>query len=114
MPIVLKTPEGKKVVVNRSHDEKVYEAPHNPPNTGTKYISGTDLYVHEAGSGKRYYYSYYWSLLQGEEPEYTLLTEKEVKEILIAHAGKEGYGGLKDCDVETAECYFPDIFDEDA
>lgn len=115
MPIVLKTPEGKKVVVDISHDNCLYESPHNPPNTGSSYTRGTDLYAHKARSGTMYYYSYSWSMWQGEEAGYQLMTPDEMREALIDAAGYSGPGRMSDGEKEDIEQnYFPGIFDEDA
>jgi len=113
--IVLRTPEnGKKVVVNTSHDVCLYEAPHNPPNTGTRYTAGTDLYAHKARSGKVYYYSHSWSMWQGSEPEYCLMTDEEMREALVDHASDAGPGSITDTERERIEEYFPGLFVEDA
>ena len=115
MSIVLKTPEGKKVVVSLKDDNCLYEAPRNPPNTGTRYTSGVDLYAHKARSGKTYFYSYSWSMWQGTEAEFSLMADEEMREALIDHAGEAGHGRMSDSEREDIEQnYFPGIFDEDA
>jgi hypothetical protein len=114
MSIVLKTPEGKKVVVNIQTDNCLYEAPHNPPNTGTTYTRGTDYYAHKARSGTMYFYSYSWSMWQGEEQRYQLMTDEEMREALIDAAGLSGPARMSDGEKEDIENYFPGIFDEDA
>ena len=114
MTIVLKTPEGKKVVVNLKTDNYLYESPHNPPNTGTRYTSGVDLYAHKARSGTIYYYSYSWSMWEGTEAEFCLMTDEEMKNALIDRASEAGYGRMSDGEREDIETYFPGIFEEDA
>jgi len=114
MSIVLMTPEGKKVVITRSTDEQLYDAPNNPPNTGTRYTAGTDLYAHKARSGTWYYYTYTWSMWQGTEDEYALITEDEAREFILRKASDAGHGRLSDDERETCEKHFPGIFDEDA
>jgi hypothetical protein len=114
METILRTPEGKKVAIAPNNDTCLFSAPHNPPDTGTAYTSGTDLYAHKARSGKVYFYSYCWSMWQGTESYYNLLTESEAKEFLLGKAEGTGYNGLSNCEVERAEEYFPGIFDEDA
>ena len=111
--MLLRTPEGKKLVVNLQVDECLYDAPHNPTNTGTRYTSGTDLYAHKSRSGNIYFYSYDWSMWQGTEDSYTLLTEDETKDFLLNKASISGHvaDGINDSVVEK---YFPDLFDEDA
>ena len=114
MTIVLKTPEGKKVVVSIKEDNCLYESPNNPPNTGSSYTRGTDLYAHKARSGTMYYYSYSWSMWQGEEASYQLMTPDEMREALIGAAGYSGPGRMSDGEREDILNYFPGIFDEDA
>ena len=111
---VLMTPEGKRVVINPETDVHLYEAPHNPPNTGTACTSGTDLYAHKARSGKVYYYKYHWSMWQGEQTYYNLSSDGDAREMLLHHAGNTGYGALSEKERALAEEYFPGIFDEDA
>jgi hypothetical protein len=112
MAIILMTPEGKKVAINPAVDPEIHSAPHNPPNTGTSYTSGTDLLAHKARSGKVYFYTYHWSMWQGSQDSYQLLTEAEAKQFLLDLAEGTGYNGLSDR--ERAEEYFPGLFDEDA
>ena len=42
METILRTPEGKKIVIRPREDVCLHDAPHNPPNTGTAYTNGTD------------------------------------------------------------------------
>jgi hypothetical protein len=113
MTIVLKTPNGKKIVVNIFHDECIFESPRNPPNTGSRYTNGTDLYAHKARSGTMYYYSHFWSMWQGVEQSYSLMTFDEMREALIDHASDVGPGAMGEGEIECAERHFPGIFDED-
>ncbi|KKN12187.1 hypothetical protein LCGC14_1019100 [marine sediment metagenome] len=114
MANILRTPEGKKVAINTNADTCLFGAPKNPPNTGTKYTSGTDLYAHKARSGKMYFYTYSWSMWQGTQASYKLLSEQEAREFLLCRAGKLGHEGLSGREEELAKETFPGIFDEDA
>jgi hypothetical protein len=111
--MLLMTPEGKKVVVDLKGDATLYDAPHNPPNTGTRYTSGTDLMVHKARSGNNYFYTYSWSMWQGSEDSYTLLTENEAREFILTRSQMAGHIANG---VNESICleYFPNLFDEDA
>ena len=113
MIIVLKTPDGKKVVVNRNTDECLYRAPQNV-NIGVDTTRGTDLYRHVSRKGNVYYYFYHWSMWQGETCVYTLIDEEEAKEFLLKLASKPYPVGLGDGERKRAEELFPDIFVEDA
>lgn len=112
MPTILKTPEGRKVIVDILHDECLYESPHNSPNTGTRCTSGTDLYIHKARSGTLYYYSHTWSILPGNVDEFCLVTADEMKSALIDRAS--GYGDPSQQELDRAENHFPGTFGEDA
>ena len=114
MALILMTPEGKKVAINPKADVEIYDAPRNPPNTGTTYTSGTDLLAHKARSGKVYFYTYHWSMWEGSQSGYELLTDEEAKKFLLEKAQGTGYNGLGNSGKERAEEYFPGIFDEDA
>lgn len=112
---ILKTPDNKRVVVNRKSDTILYDSPNNPPNTGTKYTQGTDLCAHKARSGTVYFYLYHWSMWQGSEDSYGLIEPEQAKEFLLEKAGLTGWASIDDCgDRGTIEEYFPGIFEEDA
>jgi hypothetical protein len=111
---ILKTPEGKIVRVDTDRDEKLYEAPRDPPNTGAQYTRGTDLYRHVARSGRAYYYFLHWSMWQGDEPWLELISEEKAKSFLIDKAGATGWAKLSDEEMKRAEELFPGIFDETA
>jgi hypothetical protein len=111
---LLKTPEGKKVQVDPQADLRLYKAPHNPPHTGTRYLTGTNLYYHTAKSGAGYYYAWRWSMWAGTEDSYELLTEGEAQEFILQMAVQAGYTGDG---VEQGNCcqlWGDDFFDEDA
>ncbi len=114
MASILRTPEGKKVAINPRDDEQLYSAPRNPPNTGTAYTAGTDLYVHRARSGRNYFYTHSWSMWQGTEDSYNLLTEDEAKEFLLSKAESSGHTELGSGERDRAEELFPGLCDEDA
>jgi len=111
--IVLKTPDGKKVVVNRNTDERLYKAPENI-NIGVDTTRGTDLYRHVSRKGYVYYYFYRWSMWQGETCDYQLISEEEAIEFLLEKAGLSYPLGLSDSESKRAAELFPDIFVEDA
>lgn len=111
--VVLVTREGKKVVLSGS-DECLYRSPRNPPNTGTKYTTGTDLYLHKARSGRVYFYLHIWSMWQGSEDRYEILDSEQAKQFLLKKAGGSGYDGLDPREMSRAEELFPGLFDEDA
>ena len=93
---VLMTPNGKKVVIDRKTDPCLYSAPVNPPNTGTRYTTGTDLFAHKARSGKMYYYFYEWSMWQGEESSYELCSKSEAEEFLISKLSNDGWDSISE------------------
>lgn len=114
MKKILMTPEGKKVVIDVEKDEEIYSAPRNPPNTGTTYTSGTDLYRHVARSGNEYFYFYNWSMWQGTESSVELATRNEVERFLVKKAGSSGWDGIDDSDGERFKELGFDIYDETA
>ena len=94
MEYTLRTDDNKIVTINPTEDVQLYDAPRNPPNTGTEYTRGTDLYAHKARSGKWYFYFDSWSMWQGEDGGYRLLGEQEAINFLIGKAGISGHGAL--------------------
>ena len=100
---VLMTPDAKRVVVDPKIDQEIYRAPRNPPDTGTQYLSGTDIHAHKARSGKIYFYAYNWSMWQGTETSIELLTRNEVEDFLIAKAGLAGWGRIDESEAKRLE-----------
>ncbi len=90
-----------RVILNTEKDECLYKAPVNPPNTGTKYTRGSDLYVHRSKKGNLYFYFYRWSLWQGEEDSIQLISHKDTEEFLQEHIG--GTWGLTLTEAEEIE-----------
>lgn len=84
---VLRTQDNKKVIINTDSDPCLFQAPHNIPHTGTSYTRGKDLYAHESRNGNMYFYFYSWSMWQGEENSYYLVTKEEAEEFLLNWMG---------------------------
>ena len=108
------TPEGKKVVVDRDQDVCLARAPRNPPNTGTRYTRGVDLYAHKARSGRWYFYTYSWSMWQGEEAHYKLISEAEAKRIFLERMGADYWLRPTEDEIKRALTFWPDLLEEDA
>jgi len=111
---ILRAEEGKIVKIDTDVDLCLYKAPVNPPNTGTNYTRGRDLYVHTTKKGSVYFYVYEWSMWDRESDSIFLVSEKEARELLINKAGVMGWGELSEDEIETAEKFFPGIFEETA
>jgi len=108
------SPEGKKIVVDTKADPCLFSAPVNPPNTGTKYTRGKDLYYHKARSGKEYFYFHSWSMWQGEEDSLRLADRQEAESFLIEKAGNSGWDSLSEKEIEDLKEYGFDLLREDA
>jgi len=111
---VLMAPDQKRVVINTEKDTLLYGAPKNPPNTGTTYTRGTDLYEHKSRSGNIYYYFRHWSMWQGEETSYELISREEAEEFLTEKAGLGDWAGLTDEDYDRLKQHGFDLLQEDA
>lgn len=111
---VLRTQDGKKVVVDYSTDTKLYSAPVNPPNTGTTFTRGTDLLAHKARSGNIYFYTYSWSLWQSEQEEYQLISKKEAEDFLLDKLSKAYPEEMYEHEIETAREFGFDLLEETA
>lgn len=112
--VVLMTPEGKRVIVDRDRDMCLLRAPRNPPNTGTRYTTGIDLYAHKSRSGKWYFYRYRWSMWQGDEDSFELISEEEAKAIFISRMGGSYWVRPTDAEIRRALEFWPDLLQEDA
>lgn len=114
MKHVLLNENGERVVIDMKKDECLYSAPVNPPNTGTAFTRGTDLYAHKAQSGKVYFYANRWSLWQGEEGGIRLMTKEEAEEFLTEKLSLTGCGALDEADAAKCEAYGLDLLTETA
>jgi len=115
MAHILLTDDGKRVSVNMSSDLCLFDSPRNPPNTGTTFTRGTDLYAHKTRKGNWYYYTYTWSMWQGESSYTHLLDKAEAIEFLQEKATLDGHGSLSDSEIARAVEHFgEDIFQENA
>lgn len=97
MKYVFETEEGR-VVIDMSKDVCLYRAPRNPPNTGTDFTDGTDIYLHKTKKGKEVFYFYHWTMWQGCRKRIEIVTKNEVVDELLRHAGKTGWDGLDEED----------------
>ena len=110
---VLMTPDGKRVVTS-NNDQCLYSAPQNPPNTGTDFTRGTDLYYHKARSGNEYYYFVHWSMWQGESGSYELIDFDVAEAFLLKKAGLTGWAGINKSDLKELKKFGFNILEEDA
>jgi len=113
--MLLLTDDRKKVKIDMDKDTRLYSAPVNPPNTGTSYTSGRDLYMHKSRSGKIFFYIYSWSMWQGVDSTFELISEEEAKDFILEKACCFGHEALSWVEIEQAKHFFGvDIFDENA
>lgn len=87
MKKIVKLDDGSCWVANTKTDEKIYDAPVNPPNTGNAYTRGEDLYVHRTKNHGDQFYVLGWSMWQGEGESITELTKEEAIEFLKDKVG---------------------------
>lgn len=105
---------GKRIVCDTSIDDQIYDAPHNPPNTGTRYTRGTDIYAHKAKSGAVYFYARHWSMWQGEEERVELMGADEVRDFFDARMNGDYHARPSDEEIAKLSEYGIELFDETA
>ncbi|MEM1950433.1 MAG: hypothetical protein QXI43_00155 [Candidatus Nitrosocaldus sp.] len=105
---------GKKIIIDTNADVCLYWAPRNPPNTGTKYLEGTDLYLHKTKSGAQVFYLVHWSMWQGSETTYRVVSEDEAKEFFETKLSRSGWEYPNQDEIDRAKSLWPDLFEEDA
>ena len=66
MQKVMKEDDGTRWIADTKTDVKLYYAPRNPPNTGSDYTRGIDLFAHKTRSHGERFYLRHWSMLEGE------------------------------------------------
>ncbi len=113
MKVRVKVDDGKIAVLDSETDKVIYEAPHNPPNTGTAYTSGTDLYLHVTKRGRKVFYLYHWSMWQGVEDRIEVISESEAKDFIIEKAGLTGWAALTEREIEKAKSIWGQDFLEE-
>ncbi|MFX0133042.1 MAG: hypothetical protein ACFFDN_05280 [Candidatus Hodarchaeota archaeon] len=114
MKAVLMTPESKRVVIDTKTDPCLYSSPQNPPNTGTTYTRGTDLYYHKSRAGNEYFYFKHWSMWQGEEGSIQLITKDKAEDFLLEKAGNSGWDSLNESDFENLKEFGFNLLEETA
>jgi len=114
MDRVLITDDGKRVIVNTKTDVCLYETPCNPPNTGTDYTRGTDLYAHRARSGNVYFYLHHWSLWQRESSWLELVDRHEALDFLLEKARLTNVAAMDEDEIEKAKEFGFNILEETA
>ncbi|MGC2598795.1 MAG: hypothetical protein WA395_11775 [Nitrososphaeraceae archaeon] len=86
---VFRLANNTKIVVDIKKDVCLYNAPENPTNTGSTYVSGTDLYVHPTKNNDNQSYKYNWSKWQGSESTYELVRKEEAERFLESMTNDE-------------------------
>lgn len=114
MKFAFQTSDGKRVVCDTDTDPQLYDAPHNPPNTGTRYTRGTDLYAHAAKSGTVFFYAYSWSMWQGEESTAELWTQAQVEEFIVERMAGPEHARPSSSELERLAEYGINVLDETA
>ena len=113
MTKIIRLEDGTKYVANLKKDIKVYAAPVNPPNTGSIYTDGTDLYTHATKTHGYQFYKYEWSMWQGSEDKIIPVTKDEA--IRFLESVSDDYNGFPDADdLEELKEYGIDLAEETA
>jgi len=87
MQRVFKEEDGTRWIADTKTDLALYKAPHNPPNTGSTYTRGEDLYVHKTRSHGLKFYVLSWSMWQGEELNLRPVSREEAESFLEGCVG---------------------------
>lgn len=113
MKKIVKYDDGTTTVLNTQDDDELYNAPLNPPNTGSTYTSGTDLQVHKTKKHGDQFYLKHWSMWQGVETRLEPITKDEAIEFLRNSVG-DYWGFPSDKDLENLKAYGIDLMEETA
>lgn len=114
MATILLTEDRKRVAIDHKTDVCLFETPANPPNTGTRYTRGMDLYAHKSRSGNWFFYFYNWSMWDGEKSYDNLIDRESAIAFLQDRAADSGHMELSKREQEKAVEIFGDIFSENA
>lgn len=105
--------DGTTTVLNTKNDTELYTAPRNPPNTGSRYTSGTDLQVHETKTHGNQFYLVNWSMWQGTETTIDIISKDQAIEFVRDQVG-DYWGFPSDGDVKILKEYGIDLMEETA
>lgn len=114
MKFTFQTHDGKRVVCDTETDTQLFDAPNNPPNTGSRYTRGTDVYAHKAKSGAVYFYAYHWSMWQGEESSAELWTAEQVEEFFTSRMTGDDHARPSNREIEQLAEFGIDLYEETA
>jgi hypothetical protein len=112
---IIRNNEGKRVVLDTTKDTILYAAPENPPNTGSKYTSGIDIYVHTTTKSKEnFFYKKNWSMWQGVETTLEPFDDKEEAIEYLSDCVSDYWGWPDDADIELLKKYDIELLKEEA
>jgi len=100
---VLKSDDGKKIVIDVNKDPCIYE------DSRYNATRGLDLHAHKAESGKIFFYFYRWSQWENENTDVELCTKEYAEEFLINRSGN-----ITEDEIKVAKEYGIDLLEETA
>jgi hypothetical protein len=110
---IVKYDDGTTTVLNTEKDAELYNSPRNPPNTGSRYTSGTDLQVHQTKTHGNQFYLVNWSMWQGTEMTIEAISKEQAIDFLRDNVG-DYWGFPDDGDLTTLKEYDIDLMEETA
>ena len=113
MKKIVEYPDGSTTVLNTATDAELYNSPRNPPNTGSRYTSGTDLQVHKTRNHGNQFYLVHWSMWQGTETTIEAITKELAINFLRESVG-DYWDFPSDGDLEILKQYDIDLMEETA
>lgn len=113
MTKIIRLEDGTKYIANLKKDPRLYRSPQNPPNTGSRYTEGTDLYAHLTQNHGYQFYKYEWSMYQGSEDKVIPVTRDEAIQFL--ESVSDDYNDFPDSDdIENCKEFGIDLSEETA
>jgi len=93
MSYIKTTKDGKRIVLNPSKDQTLWETPRN--NGQGNNWNGTDLMLHITQGGLKVYYLYHWTCWQGHNNLCDITNESGVKEFILDVASNGAVSGIE-------------------
>jgi len=105
--------EWLHLALNPRSDVSLYLSPRNSSETGFSITQGTDLFVHNAPSGRLFFYLYHWSLYSNETNICQIINADSAWNFILEHMKQKYHPKITDLERSRILEYFPGIFDSE-
>jgi hypothetical protein len=110
MKKIVRTRDGKSLVINPEADTCIIRMPRPATRTGTDYLQGEDLYMTTDATGDRHFYVISWTAWSRDNKEsYRVITTEQKDQFIRDQVKKAGKIGLDPDVADRIEKFFPGL-----